>query len=281
VETPRAGRSCLFEVEAFGGSLWLPLGFEAIPELAVTGGVFAGDEGDEEVTSAQAVSDGVEGGGTAFRGCRTGGDLPVVCVELDAVYFLSVQPRRAFQSGQLSKKRWKDGTVFKITASGNRRRCTHSAPRLALTARTAPTRRRSWYRPPMGSSTGPGIWGGGSSLCSSGCGTVFSPSEGLAPFVETEPASGQVGAAVTILSTDLTGATRVGFNGIAAVFTVNSTAPLSQPPFQPARPPARSRWSHRTLRFRATCLSGYYRARTTTLGAVGHHEEIVSKKSGT
>jgi uncharacterized repeat protein (TIGR03803 family) len=51
-------------------------------------------------------------------------------------------------------------------------------------------------------------------------GTVFSLSAGLAPFVETRPSSGDVGAAVRILGTDLTGATSVSFNGTAAVFEV-------------------------------------------------------------
>ena len=55
-----------------------------------------------------------------------------------------------------------------------------------------------------------------------GCGTVFSLSVGLGPFVETLPTSGKVGAAVKILGTNLTGATSVTFNGTAAVFKVVS-----------------------------------------------------------
>ena len=64
-------------------------------------------------------------------------------------------------------------------------------------------------------------YGGTSSACG-GCGTVFSLSVGLAPFVETLPTSGKVGAAVKILGSDLTGATSVTFNGAAAAFTVVS-----------------------------------------------------------
>jgi len=64
--------------------------------------------------------------------------------------------------------------------------------------------------------------GGTSGACSGGCGTVFSVSVGLGPFVETRPTSSLVGAAVEILGTNLTGATSVTFNGTAAVFTVVS-----------------------------------------------------------
>ena len=53
-------------------------------------------------------------------------------------------------------------------------------------------------------------------------GTIFSVSVGLKPFVETQPTSGTVGAAVNILGTNLTDATGVTFNGTPAVFTVVS-----------------------------------------------------------
>jgi uncharacterized repeat protein (TIGR03803 family) len=58
-------------------------------------------------------------------------------------------------------------------------------------------------------------------------GTVFSLSVGLGPFVETQPTSGKVGAAVKILGTDLTGATSVTFNGTAAVFQVVSSSEIT------------------------------------------------------
>jgi uncharacterized repeat protein (TIGR03803 family) len=57
-----------------------------------------------------------------------------------------------------------------------------------------------------------------------GGGTVFSLSAGLRPFVELLPASAAVGTAVKILGTNLTGATRVRFNGTDAAFKVVSAS---------------------------------------------------------
>jgi uncharacterized repeat protein (TIGR03803 family) len=55
-------------------------------------------------------------------------------------------------------------------------------------------------------------------------GTIFSLSNGLGPFVITNPVSGVVGKKVTILGTNLMGATGVSFNGTAATFTVQDSA---------------------------------------------------------
>ena len=67
------------------------------------------------------------------------------------------------------------------------------------------------------------IEGGGNVLCGGTdfiCGTVFSLSVGLRPFVETRPASGKVGSNVLILGNNLTGTISVTFNGVPAAFTV-------------------------------------------------------------
>jgi uncharacterized repeat protein (TIGR03803 family) len=54
-------------------------------------------------------------------------------------------------------------------------------------------------------------------------GIIFSLNLGLGPFVALQTNSGEVGAKVTILGTDLVGASTVTFNGTAATFTINST----------------------------------------------------------
>jgi len=62
---------------------------------------------------------------------------------------------------------------------------------------------------------------GGSGTCND-CGTVYSLSVGLAPFVKALPDTGRVGRVIGILGNNLTGATSVTFNGLAASFTVIS-----------------------------------------------------------
>jgi uncharacterized repeat protein (TIGR03803 family) len=68
---------------------------------------------------------------------------------------------------------------------------------------------------------------GGACTLPDGCGTVFSLSVSLGPFIETRPTSGTVGTAVTILGTDLTGVTNVRFNGIESKFTVVSGSEIT------------------------------------------------------
>jgi len=118
-----------------------------------------------------------------------------------------------------------DGTVFKITPSGTLTtlhtfdRTDGSGPYAGLVQAT------------NGNLYGTTYSGGASGSCAnfapSGCGTVFSLSVGLGPFVKTLPTSGKVGAAIKILGTDLTGATAVSFNGTAAAFTVVSSSEIT------------------------------------------------------
>lgn len=69
-------------------------------------------------------------------------------------------------------------------------------------------------------------YGGANNVCSGGCGTVFSLSVGLGPFVETLPTFGKVAATVYILGTNLTSASDVSFNGTSATFTIVSATEI-------------------------------------------------------
>jgi uncharacterized repeat protein (TIGR03803 family) len=60
-----------------------------------------------------------------------------------------------------------------------------------------------------------------------GIGTIFSLATGLQPFVRTIPTSGAAGKNVTILGTNLTGATAVSFDGTAATFKVVSATEIT------------------------------------------------------
>jgi uncharacterized repeat protein (TIGR03803 family) len=57
---------------------------------------------------------------------------------------------------------------------------------------------------------------------SGGCGTVYSLSVGLGPFVETNVKLGDIGTVVGILGNNLSGTTNVSFNGVTATFNVVS-----------------------------------------------------------
>jgi uncharacterized repeat protein (TIGR03803 family) len=110
------------------------------------------------------------------------------------------------------------GTVFKITSSG------------ALTTLYScdQTNCPGWE---LAQATDGTFYGGfqfGGTGCSSdpSCGTLFSLDLGLPPFVQTVTRAGKVGAEVSILGTNLTGATAVSFDGAAARFTVVSSSEI-------------------------------------------------------
>jgi uncharacterized repeat protein (TIGR03803 family) len=106
------------------------------------------------------------------------------------------------------------GTVFKITPAGEFTLHTFSGsdgngPSGGLLLDTNGT----FY----GTTSDGGGYGGG---------TIFSLSTGLLPFVATVPTSGAAKTKVTILGTNLTGATAVRFNGTAATFKVVSATEI-------------------------------------------------------
>lgn len=117
------------------------------------------------------------------------------------------------------------GTVFKLTTSGTLTTLYNFCSQSGCTDGAYPA--GSLLQATNGNLYGTTADGGVNNCVPSGCGTVFSISAGLSPFVETEPASGKVGAAVNILGTNLAGATSVTFNGTAATFTIKSQSEIT------------------------------------------------------
>ena len=119
------------------------------------------------------------------------------------------------------------GTIFKITPLGNLTNLYSFCPQSGCPDGEEPS--AGLVQDTNGDFYGTTSIGGTSvkGACGTGCGTVFSLSVGLGPFVKTQTASGNVGAAVNILGTDLTGATSVTFSGIAAVFEVVSGSEIT------------------------------------------------------
>ena len=115
-----------------------------------------------------------------------------------------------------------DGTIFKITPGGTLTTLYSFCSLSGCADGNEPF--AGLVQGTNGDFYGTAVKGGTSTACylGSACGTLFSLSVGLPPFVKTQTTSGKVGAAVKILGTDLTGATSVSFNGTAAVFTVVS-----------------------------------------------------------
>lgn len=111
------------------------------------------------------------------------------------------------------------GTIFKITPAGQLTTL-HTFPGTS-TAGANPTGALLLHT--NGSFYGT-TWSGGKN---GSYGTFFSLATGLAPFVETIPTSGKVGSKVTILGTNLKGATAVSFNGTAATFRVVSSSEIT------------------------------------------------------
>ncbi len=115
-----------------------------------------------------------------------------------------------------------DGTAFAITSTGTLTTLYSFCSQAGCTDGQNPY--GALVQVSNGTFYGTTYYGGTSTDCySSGCGTLFNLSVGLAPFVETQLASGLVGSSVTILGNGLNGSTSVSFNGTAAKFTAKNS----------------------------------------------------------
>ncbi len=117
------------------------------------------------------------------------------------------------------------GTIFRITPSGKLTRLYSFCSQSDCVDGLQPY--GGLFQATNGDFYGTTYGGGTYDICGYGCGTIFSLSVGLGPFVKTLPTSGKAGEAVKILGTDLTGATSVTFNGTAAVFEVASPSVIT------------------------------------------------------
>lgn len=71
------------------------------------------------------------------------------------------------------------------------------------------------------------LFGTTSGVSSGGLGTVFSLNQGLEPYVLAVPGFGNVGKTITILGTNISGATEVTFDGVKATITKNTATSIT------------------------------------------------------
>ncbi len=237
--TPSGTLTTLYNFCSLGGSsVCTDGGFPVGPLTQASNGDFYGTTsyGGANEQSAACMAQGITGGycGTVFEITASG--------SLTTLYNFCSQPNctdgasPGFQLVQAS-----DGNLYGVTLAGGYSSCTSSLPLgpgcgtiFKLTKSGALTTLQvldgeyqnpeALFQATLGTFYGETVSGGGYGSCfaDSTCGTVFSVAAGLPPFVETVPTTGQVGEAVSILGTNLTGATSVTFNGTVAVFTIES-----------------------------------------------------------
>jgi uncharacterized repeat protein (TIGR03803 family) len=113
------------------------------------------------------------------------------------------------------------GTIFRITPTGTLTTVYNFCSQTECTDGYYPE--SGLVQATNGSFYGTTFYGGKSGSA----GTVYSLSLGLAPFVKVLPALGKAGATAMILGDNLTGTTKVSFNGIPAAFTVVSDTEIT------------------------------------------------------
>jgi uncharacterized repeat protein (TIGR03803 family) len=174
-----------------------------------------GASGDQRVNSGSIFK--ISLGGTlttlysfcANGDCTTGADLKTGLLQGTDGNFYGTQPFAGPNGG---------GSVFQVTQSGNFTTLHRFCPQNDCPNGATPE--AGLAQDTNGKFYGSVADGG------TGGGALFTISMGLGPFVEPQTDSGKVGASVKILGTDLTGATSVTFNGIAAAFTVVSASEI-------------------------------------------------------
>jgi len=189
-----------------GGLPWIPL-------LEVSEGIFYG---------STLMGTGASSNGTLFRITQNGtlNTLYTFTGGADGEYpeeLILGTDGNLYGTAQLAGNP-APGTIFKMTTSG-------TFTVLYGFSQSDPSGNEPWgglLQGTDGNFYGTNIFGG-----SGNSGTIYKMSAGLSPFVKTLTAAGKVGATVKILGTNLTGATRVTFNGTPAQFTVMSATEIA------------------------------------------------------
>jgi uncharacterized repeat protein (TIGR03803 family) len=184
-------------------------------------GLVQATNGDLYGTTVEGSAGG--GAGTIFKITPSGAlttlytfCAQVNCADGDDPYAPLVQATNGYFYGTTTiGGAYGSGTVFKITPSGTLTTLYNFCAQSECTDGSGPTAG-------LVQATNGDFYGTTSAGGANNDGTVFRLSVGLGPFVETQTTSGEVGAAVKILGSDLTGASSVTFNGTAAMFTVVS-----------------------------------------------------------
>jgi len=233
----------------------------AFDELSFPNGLVAATDGNFYGTTGQG---GAYGGGTVFKITPTGTLTTLYSFTLtssdgDEPFDTLVQaPDGNFYGTTLYGGTYFDGTVFKITPSGTLTTLHSfdsavdgSQPGMLVLATDGNFYGTTWlytvFRITLGGTlttlhrfqgadgsnpfglvqaTNGIFYGATSSGGADDDGTVYALALGLGPFVETLPTAGKVGEQVKILGNNLTGSTRVTFNGTPASFTVVSSSEI-------------------------------------------------------
>lgn len=116
------------------------------------------------------------------------------------------------------------GTIFEITSKGTFATIYSFCAQSNCADGTGPF--ESLMQATNGEFYGTTFAGGLSANCNGGCGTAFSLSRGLGPFIETRLTSGRTGSRVLVLGNNLTGTTAVNFNGTPSAFTFLSATEI-------------------------------------------------------
>jgi uncharacterized repeat protein (TIGR03803 family) len=117
------------------------------------------------------------------------------------------------------------GTIFELTPDGKLTTLYNFCSQAGCTDGEEPE--GGLLQATNGSFYGTTIAGGINDSCDYGCGSAFSISAGLSPFVATVPKAGKVGTHVIIMGNNLAGTTSVSFNGNAATFAVVSDTEIT------------------------------------------------------